>query len=312
MAVNYIEIPYAMEAKVPVAEKGTGTERQVMTPVVGASISIAVRAGGKGTAALYGARTGGTPVASPVTDANGNSPYWAREGSYTLTFSGGTPSIGSLSVDWDPVGGSGPNYLGTDAILPTAQLESGAALANLAAGSITGAKIASATVAGSNMVAKTITKSLMAASSVGEPEIAAGSIVTSHIKAGQITSALMASASVSDSNIADNRALTVTSNSYGARTARVIGTEYEPSSSRLTLACVDVSLSPAEHFGKAAVAFVGGVQVGEVFFGGIGPAPESGVRYSMTFLVPPGQKWKVTDGTGSGGVAGLFSSYLFL
>jgi hypothetical protein len=72
----------------------------------------------------------------------------------------------------------------------------------------------------------------------------------------------------------------------------------------------DISLSPSPGFGKTAVFYVNGVEVTEVFEGG--HSIESGVRQSVSFLVPPGQSWEVLDGTGSGGVGGLFSSYLLL
>jgi microcystin-dependent protein len=61
-------------------------------------------------------------VGSVVTNAKGaiapesGSPYYVQEGSYTITFSGGTPSVASTSVDFDAVSGSGPDYLGLEAV----------------------------------------------------------------------------------------------------------------------------------------------------------------------------------------------------
>lgn len=95
---------------------------------------------------------------------------------------------------------------------------------------------------------------------------------------------------------------------YGARTARALATPLTPNVSRPTVVIIDVALEPTPGFGKAAKVFVNGAQVTELFAGG--HTVESGYRMSTSFTVPPGQSWEVRDGTGSGGVGGLFSTYL--
>jgi hypothetical protein len=95
--------------------------------------------------------------------------------------------------------------------------------------------------------------------------------------------------------------LTASGHSYGAYTARTLNTEYEPSASRATLVVVELS------------------------WGGGNP------RVPLAFIVPPGQKWKITEASetatvtvggqavnissppnGTGAVHQLFSTYLTL
>jgi hypothetical protein len=95
---------------------------------------------------------------------------------------------------------------------------------------------------------------------------------------------------------------------YGARTARALATAFTPSTARPTLVVIDLSLEPTPGFGKNAKVYVNGGLVTELFAGG--HTVESGYRMSTSFTVPAGQTWEVRDGTGSGGVGGLFSTYL--
>jgi hypothetical protein len=97
---------------------------------------------------------------------------------------------------------------------------------------------------------------------------------------------------------------------YGARTARALATAFTPNATRPTQVVIDLSLEPTPGFGKNAKVFVNGGLVTELFAGG--HTVESGYRMSTSFVVPPGQTWQVNDGTGSGGVGGLFSTYLTL
>jgi hypothetical protein len=111
-------------------------------------------------------------------------------------------------------------------------------------------------------------------------------------------------------NVAAGKALLATGNSYGARTSRSLEAALTPSVSGPTLVTIDLNLSPTPGFGKSAKVYVNGAQITELFCGGT--SVESGNRLSATFLVPPGQTWEVRDGTGTGGVNSLFSSYLAL
>lgn len=121
-ALNYVQLPQVLETTVPVEEKTTKTERTAVIPVVGATVTIAIRAGAKGAASIYSARTGGAPLSGVVTNSKGaigpssGTPYYVQEGSYTITFSGGTPSVASTSIDFDAVSGSGVDYIGVEAI----------------------------------------------------------------------------------------------------------------------------------------------------------------------------------------------------
>jgi hypothetical protein len=98
----------------------------------------------------------------------------------------------------------------------------------------------------------------------------------------------------------------------GPREARVLGTEYTPNKERLTLVAIDVSVAPSPGFGKAVDIFVGGTKIApELFIGGQN-SPESGYRIGASFLVPKGVTWRAIDGTGSGGITDLHSSYTTL
>lgn len=122
MAINFVQLPHVLETSVPVEEKTTKTERKAVVPVVGATVTLALRAGAKGVASIYPSRTGGTAVTGVVTNAKGaiapesGVAYYVQEGSYTITFSGGTPAVGAMSVDFDAVGGSGVDYLGLESV----------------------------------------------------------------------------------------------------------------------------------------------------------------------------------------------------
>jgi hypothetical protein len=105
-------------------------------------------------------------------------------------------------------------------------------------------------------------------------------------------------------------ALVETENSYSPRTERVVGTEYEPSSTRMTCVVVDITGATTEGAMEAQF-YVGGELVAEVFQAAL-PEKNAGqnaaVRLSTSFIVPPGQKWKATTNALAGS---LHSSYLF-
>lgn len=86
----------------------------------------------------------------------------------------------------------------------------------------------------------------------------------------------------------------------GARTARVVGTEYEPSATRPTQVIVTIEL------GAAAVGevLVGGVQVSL-----LKNANVAAIVIPITFVCPPAVLWKVVQGSGTITIA---SSYLLL
>lgn len=88
--------------------------------------------------------------------------------------------------------------------------------------------------------------------------------------------------------------------SYSAPTARVAGTEYAASATRPTL----VVFTPIINGQKSVEVFVGGQVISKIdSTAGL----EGSSNEPLSFIVPPGQKWKFT-----GSVASAESSYLTL
>jgi hypothetical protein len=88
--------------------------------------------------------------------------------------------------------------------------------------------------------------------------------------------------------------------SYGVLTARVSGTEYAPSATRPTL----VVFTPIINGQKSVEVFVGGQVIAKIdSTAGL----ESSSNEPLSFIVPPGQKWKFT-----GSVTSAVSTYLTL
>lgn len=93
-----VQIPFAVETEAEVSTT------KVVVPVVGATVTVANRETSE-SVSVFAAETGGSVISSPITDAHGNIPGWLTAGPYTLTISGGTPSIAPINTAWDAVSG---------------------------------------------------------------------------------------------------------------------------------------------------------------------------------------------------------------
>jgi hypothetical protein len=109
---------------------------------------------------------------------------------------------------------------------------------------------------------------------------------------------------VGDSQVVKGRALLATNNSYQPQQLRSAETEYEPSATR----SVFVVLTLASDLGGSYFSRieVNGVQIGRLTSV---PVSEERTEQTISFIVPPGQKWKIKAG---GEVEEIRTSYLVL
>jgi hypothetical protein len=115
-----------------------------LSPVVGASVQVDVRATGN-PATVYAGDIGGTTVSNPlVTDANGRVNGWVDEGSYVLGISGS--GITSYDQPYEAVRGDMSIAIPGDRVLGSSL--PGTALTSA---SVTGSKIANATILGKHL-----------------------------------------------------------------------------------------------------------------------------------------------------------------
>lgn len=98
---NRVEIPFVVETFVEDEAK-----QRVATPVLGASVTIINRET-SAAAKVYAEETGAGPISSPVTEESGQIPGWLEEGPYTITVTGGTPTIATTKYAFDAVSGRG-------------------------------------------------------------------------------------------------------------------------------------------------------------------------------------------------------------
>lgn len=147
--MSRVRIPLSIESHKTVS----GTV--CIVPVSGATIAGTNRV----TAAsckFYTTETSETPVASPVTDENGNIPYWVEEGAWNITVEGGSPSIAPVTYGWDGLSGRGTVKIAAGAVTSSMLANEAVGTAQLAKEGITTAKFASGAVTGSAIAASTI------------------------------------------------------------------------------------------------------------------------------------------------------------
>jgi hypothetical protein len=165
-----VRIPLTVETHVSVKKEPSGAAT-VVEAVSGASISGTNRVT-SAAAKFYSTETSETPVVSPVTDENGNIPYWIEEGAWTITAEGGTPSIAPVTYSFDALSGRGTSKIATGAVV-------GSMLANEAVGT---AQLAKEGVVASKIAESTITS----------VQISPGSIKTPSLENSAVTFAKMA------------------------------------------------------------------------------------------------------------------------
>ncbi len=121
---------------------------------------------------------------------------------------------------------------------------------------------------------------------------------------GGIDATNITNEAITDAKVVKGRELVTTGNAYGTLTARLSGTEYEASATRMTFVTVEAEVGSGQA-GEMKV-WVGGVMIAtpkvSVSVGG------SSSRIVYSFLVSPGAKWKVECTQTSSPE----SSYLFL
>jgi hypothetical protein len=128
---------------------------------VGATVVITNRVGGA-SVNVYSTESGGSPLGSITTDANGLVGGWIAEGSYNMAVSGGSPSITPYTEAFEAVYGAGVENVAANAIGST-QLAAGAVgTTQLANTSVTAAKIANNTITASQIANNTVTAAQIA------------------------------------------------------------------------------------------------------------------------------------------------------
>ena len=182
-------------------------------PLAGASVQTNLRPSGT-AASVFAAETGGTAGSNPATtDAHGRVTQWLARGAYSSVIS--ATGLTTYSEAWDAVPG-GDGAIDEDALEALVQ-----AVIDKAPSYAKGTHAARPTpAAGTTFYEETDTGLLFL--NTGSAWVFPG------IPAGSITAAMLQAAIIGDTQIAANRQLLTTSNSYGARGPRVLGTEYDP------------------------------------------------------------------------------------
>lgn len=152
--MSRVLLPYTIETSVEV-KSTAGPNVKVVEPVVGAAISGVNRVT-SAAAKFYSTESTETAAGSPVTDAKGNIPYWIEEGAWSITVTGGEPSIAPVTYAFDALSGRGTTKIAANAVTSAAIAANAVSSAAIAAGAVgttqlAGGGVTSAKIAGGNV-----------------------------------------------------------------------------------------------------------------------------------------------------------------